>query len=279
MIQNILVPVDLSESSLNALNTAVAIAKKHNASIQILHVEENAIDQVDETASFSSTSRLNASDIVTALASTISYSHNIPAGIIVEEGNVSDIIVNKSDKIHADLIVMGSHGASGYRDGFVGSNAYAVIKYATCPVLCIPVRKKVLSFKNLLFPIRPVSGGLVLYDFIRHFTDPNTTMEVLGLSYKNIEMDTGVLNTIVEEIKDQLKKDQVRTKVFWGEEGIITDDILQCAQQRNPDVLIVTPALDGASKPRFIGPYAQKVINCAKLPILYIKKVMVPMFV
>ncbi len=41
-IQNILVPIDLSESSSNVLDTAVALSKKHNAAIYFLHVTEAA---------------------------------------------------------------------------------------------------------------------------------------------------------------------------------------------------------------------------------------------
>jgi nucleotide-binding universal stress UspA family protein len=87
------------------------------------------------------------------------------------------------------------------------------------------------------------------------------------------------LNTIVEEIRDDLQNDQVHTKVFWGEEGVIAEDILRLAQRRNPDLLVVSGAIDGASKPRFIGPYAQKVINCAKLPILCISNAPVPAYI
>lgn len=279
MIQNILVPVDLSESSLNALNAAAALAKKHGAAIQILHIEENAIAYTDESPAFLSNSISNPTDILTALASTMSYTHGIKTDILLEEGNVLDTIIKRSIKLNADLIVMGSHGASGYRDGFIGINSYSVIKYAPCPVLCIPVRKKVFAFKNVLFPIRPVAGGLKLYSTVRNFTDPNSTIDVLGLSYRTVETDTSILNTIVDEIREDLEMDQVHTKVFWGDEGVIAEDILRLAQRRNPDLLIVSAAIDGASKPRFIGPHAQKVINCAKLPILSISKVPVPSYI
>lgn len=279
MIRNILVPVDLSESSLNALDTAVAIAKKHKASIQILHIEENILNHADEAVPTFLNTISNSSDILAALASTIYYTHNIRPKIVFEEGNVSDTIIEKSQQLHADLIIMGAHGASGYRDGYIGTNTYNVIKNAMCPVLSIPVKKKILSFQNVLFPIRPVSGGLMHYNIVRYFTNPNTIMDILGLSYRMVEADTGILNTIVEEIRKLLEKDRVQTKVSWGEGGTIADDILRFAMQRKPDLIIVTSAIDGTSKPRFIGPYTQKIIHCAKVPVLSIKKVTIPTFV
>lgn len=119
----------------------------------------------------------------------------------------------------------------------------------------------------------------MLYSTLRNFTDPNSNIDVLGLSYRTIETDTSILNTIVEEIKDELDNDQVHTKVFWGEDGAIAEDIFNLIQRRNPDLLVVSAAIDGTSKPRFIGPYAQKVINCAKLPILCISNVQVPSYI
>ena len=67
-INNILVPVDLSESSLNALDAAVVIAKKHNASIQLLHVEENCFTvKVGPNASYAQYNLLKPQMVISLL--------------------------------------------------------------------------------------------------------------------------------------------------------------------------------------------------------------------
>src|SRR6476620_4355433 len=160
-IQRILVPIDLSETSLNALDAAVAIAQKHKAQILLLNVIESGFDSFsDDTGFFSVASMTNSSDVLTALAHAIQHTSELGPRVLQAEGNVVDTVLKTSLTCQADLIVMGTHGASGYRDSFIGSNTYNVIKHAHCPVLSIPPGRKYLNFRRPLFPIRPVSGAL-----------------------------------------------------------------------------------------------------------------------
>lgn len=275
-INNILVPIDLSESSLNALNIAVTIAKKNAATIQILNVEETILYNFKDATYASNLA--NSSDVIQALINAIQHAHNIQPKLIVEEGNVSDTIIKTSFLQQCDLIVMGSHGASGYREGFIGSNTYNVIKYASCPVLSVPRRKKLVSFQKIIFPIRPVTGALMHYEVVSQLTSNNTIMEVLGLSFRTTETGTSVLDTLVNEVKEQLHKDRVTTNVRWIGGATIADEIVRYANKTNPDLIVVTSGLDVITKPKYIGPHAQKIIHCAQSPVLSIKKIGVPSF-
>jgi nucleotide-binding universal stress UspA family protein len=279
-INTVLAPIDLSESSLNALDVAVAIAKKHQAGLQILHVDENSFPVTDDTSASYLSNNFHSTDIINALVGAIQHTHGIKPVVLNEEGNVSDMIIKTSFLQHADLIVMGSHGASGYRDGFVGNNTYNVIKSATCPVLSVPQKRKLTSFKKILFPVRPVTGALMPYEVVSRFTNPNTVMEVWGLTYRMIVETAGsVLETIIGEIRDQLQRDGVAVKPLWSEANSIADEIVRYTNKTNPDLVIVTSALDATSKPKYIGPYAQKIIHCSKAPVLSIKKLSVPSLV
>lgn len=279
-ISNVLVPVDLSEGSLNALDTAVSIAKKHKAALHILHVDENNFQTMEDTGPSYFSNTANAPDVINALVGAIQHTHGIVPAILVEEGNVTEAIIKTSFLQHTDLIVMGSHGASGYRDGFIGNNTYNVIKYAACPVLSVPQKRKLSSFKKILFPIRPVTGALTPYEIVSHFTNVGTVMEVFGLTYRMIiETSPSVLETIVGEIHDQLSKDEVVAKTLWSDGNSIAEEILKYTNKTNPDLVIVTSALDVTSKPKYIGPHAQKIIHCSKAPLLSIKKLSVPSLV
>lgn len=279
-ICSVLAPVDLSESSLNALDTAVDIAKKHQAVLHILHVDENNFQSIDDITSSYTSNNINNIDVINALVGAIQHKHGIKPVVVMEEGNVADTIIKASLLNHTDLIVMGSHGASGYRDAFIGNNTYNVIKHAPCPVLAVPQRKKLNGLRKILFPIRPVTGALMPYEIVSHFTSPNAIMEVLGITYRMmIETAGSVLDTIVGEIKDRLKKDQVTAKSLWIEGQSIADEIVRYANKSSPDLVVVTSALDVTSKARYIGPHAQKIIHCSKVPILSIKKLSVPSLV
>ena len=279
-INRVLVAVDLSESSLNALDAAVNITKKHKASLHVLHVDENNFQTIDDVGTPYFSNTINAGDVITALVGAIQHAHNSKPIVSMEEGNVAESILKTSFLQQADLIVIGAHGASGYRDGFIGSNTYNVIKYASCPVLCIPQKTKITNFRRIVFPVRPVKGALMPYEVISHFTNPGTILEVMGLTYRVVTGATSaVLGTVINEINEQLKKDQVTVKPLWSEVGSIADEIVKYTNTTSPDLLVVTSALDVTTKPKYIGPHAQKIIHCSKAPVLSIKKITVPTLV
>jgi len=279
-INHVLVPVDLSECSFNALDAAVNIAKQHNASLSVLYVDENNFQTLEDVGTPYFSNTMNAADVITALVGAIQHTHSIQPFVFIEEGNVAETIIKTSFLQHADLIVMGTHGASGYRDGFIGNNSYNVIKYAGCPVLSVPQKKKLNSFRKILFPIRPVTGALIPYEVVSHFTSPGTVMEVMGLTYQRIIDTAGsVLGSVINEISNRLNNDQVIVKSIWSEGSSIADEIIKFTNTTSPDLVVVTSGLDVTSKPKYIGPHAQKIIHCSKAPVLSIKKITVPAFV
>ena len=276
-INRVLVPVDLSESSLNALDAGVAIAKKNKASLYVLHVDENNFQTIEDVGTRYFSNSMNSADVITALVGAIQHTHTIKPVVLMEEGNVAEMIIKTSFLQHADLIVMGTHGASGYRDGFIGNNTYNVVKYAGCPVLSVPQKKSLNNLRKILFPVRPVTGALMPYEIVSHFTNPGTVMEVMGLSYNRI-VDTGssVLGSIINEISNQLKEDQVTVKPLWNEGPGIAEEVVKYTSTSSPDLVVITSVLDVTSKPKYIGPHTQKIIHCSKAPVLTIKKMLVP---
>lgn len=274
-IQKILVPLDLSQTSLNALDTAVALAKKHDATILLLNVIEPVLHAGEETNSHIE-ELSNSVDVLTVLEGKIQQAGNIKTKIIQLEGNVTDTIIKNSLFHRSDLIVMGTHGASGFRSGFIGSNAYNVAKHSSCPVLLVPPNRKYISFKKVVFPVRPVTGALLRYDVACHFVSSLSSLEVLGLSYGTVERETNLLEKIIEEIKEQIEADKVKAKPVWGMGQSIAEDVLLYIQQTNPDLVIVTSVLDVIIKHDFLGPHTQRILNCSKAPMLCIKKIGVP---
>jgi nucleotide-binding universal stress UspA family protein len=271
-VKRILVPIDLSQTSLNALDTAVSLATKFDASIHLI----NVIERIPAQAEMHMEPTQTNLDVLTALKGAIIHTSGHSPTLIQDSGNVVECIVNTAISKQIDLVVMGTHGASGYREGFIGSTAYGAIKYSTCSILTVPFTRKYLSFNKVLFPIRPVKGALAPHGFICQFLSTFGTLEVLGLS-QSMQMGTGLLDKIAEEIKSDLKIRKVRTVTAWGKTSIVADEILQSSMQGGAELIILTSLLDAINKHNFIGPHTQKIINCAKMPVLIVKKVGVPM--
>jgi len=270
-INKILVPVDLSETSLNALDAAVRIAKKHRAMVRVLNIKELSF-YPEENGKLCDDSKRSGTDVLIALTNSIRHAEDLDCELIQEEGHITGSIIKFSRAEGCDLVVMGTHGASGYREGFIGSNTYDVIRFSRCPVLTIPPKRKFNLFEKVLFPVRPVSGAMKRYNIACHFLSDNGVLDVLGLSFLKLERNTATLDKLVEGLKDKTGSTGIKIQTGWSRGNSVSDDILEHSQHAKPDLIILASSLDAISKPDFIGPHAQRIIHRSNIPLLTINE-------
>ncbi|HMP98166.1 MAG TPA: universal stress protein [Cyclobacteriaceae bacterium] len=158
-MKKILVPVDFSETSENAFDFALQLADKTKAELQLVHV----IDVVDMVGMSPMGSGVSAvwldnyvqESVAKAKQEIKKLVSNAPAHVridsIVEVGNIMGTIRDAIKDNEADLVVMGTKGASGMREVLVGSNTEKVVRYARCPVISIKKKTDVSSIKNIVF--------------------------------------------------------------------------------------------------------------------------------
>lgn len=269
MIKNILVPIDYSQASLNAFETAISIAAVNNAVIQILHVNDTL------TAVEDSFSPGNATGIFDAMAGKIFIQHGIQTKVIFAEGIPGQTIVKTVWENKIDLVIMGTHGVSGFRDFFIGSTSYYVIKRASCPVLLIPEGKKWNEFNKILFPVRPSLFSFNLYKVVNDIIKQNKNackVQILGISTDRYARDMPQLFSMTRKLKDKNPGSKIEI-LFSALKNInISESVLARANESKADLIIISPGVDVPSKPFFVGPFSQRIINYAKIPLLSILK-------
>jgi nucleotide-binding universal stress UspA family protein len=270
MILNILVPVDFSESSLNALETAVSIAVKNSALLQLLYITET-IEGYDKN-----NVAKNSAHVLTAMTASIRQKNGITVETVLKEGFVGPLILKTGIEKKADLIVMGTHGASGVRDLFIGSTAYYVIKNAICPVLTVPEGKKTVDFQKVLFPIRPIFGALKRYDFVRQLikgNDHNCLVQVQSISSNKEDGDLEALTKMIDELKSNYPEKDIHFSVDSSDEKNVAEEVLKKADRIQADLIVITGTIDVVIKPFFIGPFSQRIIHHAKVPVLNLQRI------
>ncbi|OEK01006.1 hypothetical protein BFP97_05540 [Roseivirga sp. 4D4] len=154
-LKNILVPVDFSECSNNALEYAIELAALSEAKLTLLHcyvvhipAAEITTDLQPELAhEYRQTAERNFKLLKERLQSLskVDFQEEIKISFI------NDGIANTAKEIEADLIVMGTRGADNRIDNFFGSNTYRTIKKSKLPVLAIPEEATFKPLKKILF--------------------------------------------------------------------------------------------------------------------------------
>jgi len=155
MKKTIVVPTDFSNNALSATQYAIKLAEKTGHNVHILHAyivfhsafQSNLANQTDEKRATMEAQK-GMQRFLQSLGPLAEKPHvsssEVKAGLVEA---VSDYIANH----HAELIIMGTHGASGLKMGLLGSNTYDIAKAAVAPLLIIPPDTPVGDLGNVVF--------------------------------------------------------------------------------------------------------------------------------
>ena len=143
-IRRILCPVDFSECSRHALDCAVGIARWYGAAMTVLHVVPPITAPAPPTGEglyppiiFSSEDLQQFRDEL----NTFAHVQDVPGlETQVVQGSVVGEIVGFAKELPADLVVMGTHGRSGFERLLLGSVTEKLLRKSPCPVLTVPAR-------------------------------------------------------------------------------------------------------------------------------------------
>jgi len=142
-MRRILFASDFSKASRKAFATAVKTAKSSRATLSIVHVLAPFVpiapDQYigpDTWEEIDEQSRQWAMRHLKAMAAKATKA-GVRTKVFLEEGHPSREVTKFARKQHADLLVIGTHGRTGFAKLFLGSVASQIIALATCPVMTV----------------------------------------------------------------------------------------------------------------------------------------------
>lgn len=277
-MKKILVPVDFSQYSEYALEVAAGIARKHNAEIIALHMMglNDAVVSRDESKEvFEAMFYMKLAEKRFAEFLDKDYLKGIKVTDTVHNYKNFSEVNDVARDFEADLIVMGSHGSSGLREVFVGSNTEKVVRTSEIPVLVIKHRAE--NFNPQL--------GIFACDFLKDSVGPykraQKMFDALGIKmqmlYVNLAGDFRSTREIEQRILNFLKHAGVENpleslnKVIQYNEYSVEAGIFGYSQVSNADIIALpTQGRQGLAH-FFSGSIGEDVVNHSDLPVMTFK--------
>lgn len=296
-IRRILCPIDFSDTSRHALEHAVAIAKWYESHITALHVIHPAFRlkppilfaEFPKTAVPTETERQLLKEQLRAWLEPANRA-GVKTDILCEEGHPAPRILEHASSLGVELIVMGTHGLSGFERFMLGSVAEKVLRKATCPVMTVPpaaVTTATVPYTRLLCPVDFSESSLAALRFafsvaeesdahlaILHVFDWPPDDELLAERF-----DTPEFRRLVEEEArgrlEALVTDDVRvyskpvTKVSYGKPY---REILEVADSEGADLIVIGVRGRNPLDLTLLGSTTNHVVRRASCPVLTLKQ-------
>lgn len=281
-IKKILIPIDFSDLSVYAVDYALAIAKLHNAKITLVHAVEDMLtfsipgDFVLSTEEFIEKEKALQqikSDQLTRFAEMLNKKYQNEFDTRILFGKSHRVINELVTEEKIDLVVMSTHGVSGFREFIIGSNAVRIISECPCPVLSVQNPMKAHGIKKILLPFKddPFSRQKVnvAIQFAKWF---NAEVYTLGIED---EGETGHLIKIEREgfqIQAYLDEHQVKNSLEIVQHQNPSKAILAYGKQVHADMLLVMADMENEDIVEYImGPVAQQLVNHSDIPVLSVQ--------
>ncbi|SDE33905.1 Nucleotide-binding universal stress protein, UspA family [Pricia antarctica] len=272
-MKSIIVPTDFSQQSEYALKVATTLAKKHKAEIILLHMLELNQALISGAEGFYPEQSVFLIKMAEKRLTDMMgkpYLKGIDVVPIVKHFKVFSEVNEVAKKHNADLVVMGSHGADGFKEMFVGSNAEKVVRNSDIPVLII--KKDIPNFKvkDFVFGCDFKDGSLLAFRKAKDFAD--LLGAKLDLVYINTQGDDFMATgDAYDRISKFLQKAGVGQEVEIYNDYSVERGILNYSERVSADLIgIPTHGRKGLSH-FLVGSIGEDIANHSKLPVVTFK--------
>lgn len=270
MIKNFIVPVDFSDDSMKGLELALLFASHLYINIQMVHVQKK-LDQ------FPSTSREEYLKIKDKFENIVAeYTQRITNGsklryIIKKGSKIYEEVVNQAESYKESIITTSTHGASGFEEFFIGSNAFKIISATTKPVIAIRKGAVPDTIRKIVLPIdimpetrqkAPLTADIALM-----FGAEVHVLEVSSSRNKKIHKR---LEAYSRQVTNFMKANEIQVINHSIVGDNVADITVEYANAEKADMISIITEQQSSITNLILGNYAQQVLNKATIPVLNI---------
>ena len=274
----ILIPVDFSKTSLNAIKYAAFMAQFTKGELVLVHVQNknDLLDIIMPAVKLKDISVITnfLAEKLEKIASDIKSRYGIKVTTYVTTGHITSEIVELADETKSTLIVMGTHGKDSDNGFFLGSNAYRVLSKSGIPVMTVQTAAEKLGFQNILLPLDSSHHSRQKVDSAIYMAEKfSAKLHVIGLLHtgdKGEENYKFKMETIMDQIKKLAEKKKVTclTNIQFTESRSKTT--LTYAKKIKADLIVAMTDQDAEFSSIVLGNYIHQLTNHSKIPVLSI---------
>ncbi|MDA3890247.1 MAG: universal stress protein [Salinivirgaceae bacterium] len=273
-MSHVLIPIDFSNDSINAFEHGIALANKLSYNIKLIHVKRK---NADYNATF------NLHDFDEVLISGIEDNFekllkNYTPGILgevdyrIREGRIYNEICNQAKYGDAEMIIMGTHGVSGFEERWVGSNAFRIASNAPCPVFTIRYNYPQRTIKKIILPIDVSNETRQKVPFVAKLAQIfSAEVHVIDVRENNKATTRNKLDEFVDQVLKYLKRRKIKCIHESLKGKNITDITIEYAILCDADLIAIMNEKNERAKHIWLGPYAQQMVNHSPIPVISIQ--------
>ncbi len=276
-MKNIVVGIDFSKNSYNAMKHAVAISLKNKAKLHLAWVKTAAMK-----TDFATTTA--AKDFLTAVKEKLKQweeeckaeAPESSVTSVILEGKPATELCNYAAYLPKSMIVMGTHGVSGFEEFFVGNNAFKTINQTTVPVLIL--REDIQINRDLTEILVPIDTSFetlqkmkIAIEFAKDFSAKVCLLGVINPVNNDIKH---VINVQLNHAAAMCKKANVRYDVQTLDvPGDSIPALLDAAKKMDVNLMVIMREEEHDLSSVWMGSNTRQIVNNSPMPLVIVPNV------
>jgi len=270
IMKQIIVPIDFSEESLNGLKLAIIFANQFKANIQMVYVQKpgseiGRLDFQEEHKQAQDAFEKIIKDYAGTLYDPKQIEYHIKKGKIYQE------VINQAEAFDESAIILSTHGASGFEELFIGSNALKIISASGLPVITVRHGAAVRRIETIVFPIDPslVTRQKAPYTvFVAKAF--GAEIQVLGVSSSSSVEAENRIAAYTKQVCEYFTEHGIKHKVTNRLGKGIANTVLEFANEIRADLVSIMTEQSDSLSDIFLGTNAQQMLSKLLVPVLNI---------
>lgn len=277
-MKQILVAIDFSKTSLNALQFGILLANRSKANVQMVWVDNTTSEEVvyedvtveDRTEKIEMLKDIQEKYKTALIGGKLDYK--------IRKGKVYIEVAHQAKHIDADIVISGTHGVSGFEEFWIGSNAYRIVTHAPCPVVTIRQGFEVKNLDRMVLPIDSTQETRqkipVAAEIAKLF---HSELHILSLYSTPLKSVQKRVDNYALQVQQYLEENGIKYVTAVRESDNITRSTLDYSENIEASLIVIMTEQETTTANLFLGPYAQQMINHSTIPVLSIRsKELVP---
>jgi len=272
MSKVILVGIDFSDCSINALEHAITIARKAKSGIALIWI--NHLDYSKEI--FSVEPQNLEKEVVTRFEAMVKkyqyHLHGEKIEYFIRKGKVYKEICKLAAEIDPFLVMIGTHGSSGFEEFWIGSNANRMVSSSKKPIITIRGGVDIgADLKRIVLPLDstkitrqklPITALLAKYF--------NSEVHILGLFTTSSDDIRYRVRNYVSQAEEYFTENKIKYVSTTVEAENLTEKTLEYAKDIGANLIAIMTEQETTAANLLLGPFASQMVNHSPIPVLSI---------
>jgi len=271
-MNKIIVAIDFSECSINAFLHAISIAEHCDAELILLWVEKGTTEKdkyVDKLKDPTKDVQLAFEEMITK------YQPQHPDVKIswkIRKGKIYKEVTDEAKATKAMLIVTGTHGASGFEEFWIGSNANKIVSASHCPVITIRGGINIQRpLKKIVLPIDSADETRQKASFSAYLARKHgAKIYILKLYTSKLKAMRQKVDFYAMQVTKYFEDEKIEYAIDQVDCVNISDATIDYAKKIDANLIAIMTEQETTTANIFLGPYAHQIVNHSQFPVLSI---------